>query len=84
MSAARKSGPFSAPAGELPHGQAKPLLPDIKAGHEVTFRQTYDFMVAAASLQSRSSNSEEALVGERLFTILCRERAKIKREVMKP
>jgi hypothetical protein len=62
----------------------KPLLPDIKAGREITFRQTYDFMVAAASLQSRSGNREEAIVGERLFKFLCDQRKAAQQECIKP
>ncbi len=81
-----KGGYFFSVRGRTPHcaKPAKSLLPDIKTGREVTFRQLYDFSVSAASLMSRSSNKEEALVGERLFKFLCDNRAKAKREVMKP
>lgn len=67
------------------NGEKKPvLLAEEVRSRQVTFDQTFNFMVAAASLQSRSSNPEEALVGERLYCFLCEKREDAKKRVMRP
>lgn len=54
------------------------------AARDAGFRSLYGFLVAAASLHSRSTIREEAVVGQRVLEALLKNRKKAKAEVLKP